>query len=42
MSELVSYLNTWPNQNCNNAGDGVNYTCFNWSAPISDTANVRL
>jgi hypothetical protein len=23
---MLAYLNTWPNPNCNNAGDGVNYT----------------
>ena len=39
---MLAYLNTWPNPNCNNAGDGVNYTCFNWSGPISDTANVYI
>jgi hypothetical protein len=41
-SVVTSYLNTWQNPNCNNTGDGVNYDCFNWSAPISDTANVYI
>jgi hypothetical protein len=39
---MLTYLNTWPNPNCNNAGDGFNYSCFNWSAPISDNANVYI
>jgi Carboxypeptidase regulatory-like domain len=39
---ILQYLNTWPNQNCNNQGDGVNYVCFNFSAPISDTQNVYI
>jgi len=41
-SVMTSYLNTWPAPNCNNTGDGVNYDCFNWSAPISDTSNVYI
>jgi hypothetical protein len=41
-SPMVEYLNTWPNQNCNNAGDGLNYVCFNFSAPIADTENVWI
>jgi hypothetical protein len=39
---MLTYLNTWPTPNCNNAGDGFNYSCFNWSAPISDNANVYI
>jgi hypothetical protein len=39
---LLLYLSTWPTPNCNNAGDGVNYSCFNWSGPISDKANVYI
>ena len=39
---MLTYLNTWPKPNCNNAGDGFNYSCFNWSAPISDNANVYI
>src|SRR6266567_737513 len=39
---VLQYLNTFPASNCNNAGDGVNYTCFNFSAPISDTENVYI
>jgi hypothetical protein len=41
-SAMTQYLNTWPTQNCNNAGDGLNYVCFNFSAPISDTENVYI
>ena len=33
----AAYLNTLPTPNCNNTGDGVNYGCFNFAAPISDT-----
>jgi hypothetical protein len=39
---VLQYLNTFPASNCNNAGDGLNYTCFNFSAPISDTENVYI
>ncbi len=39
---MLAYLSTWPTPNCNNAGDGVNYSCFNWSGPISDTANIYI
>jgi hypothetical protein len=39
---VLQYLNTFPKPNCNNAGDGLNYTCFNFSAPISDTKNVYI
>jgi hypothetical protein len=41
-SAVLTYLNSFPAPNCNNAGDGLNYSCFNWSAPISDTANVYI
>jgi hypothetical protein len=41
-SAVLKYLNTFPAANCNNAGDGFNYSCFNWSAPISDTSNVYI
>jgi hypothetical protein len=41
-SAVLKYLNTFPATNCNNAGDGYNYSCFNWSAPISDTSNVYI
>lgn len=38
-----AYMNsTYPKANCSNTGDGLNYGCFNWSAPISDTANVYI
>ena len=39
---VLDYLKTFPASNCNNAGDGLNYTCFNFSAPISDTENVYI
>jgi len=39
---VVQYLNTWPAPNCNNTGDGVNYGCFNFAAPISDTSNIYI
>ncbi|MCU1239753.1 MAG: Cna B-type protein [Candidatus Acidoferrum typicum] len=39
---VLAYLNTFPAPNCNNAGDGLNYSCFNFSAPISDTKNEYI
>ena len=39
---VLQYLNTFPAPNCNNAGDGFNYSCFNFSAPISDTKNEYI
>ena len=39
---VLSYLNTFPAPNCNNAGDGLNYSCFNFSAPISDIKNEYI
>jgi Carboxypeptidase regulatory-like domain len=39
---MLKYLNTFPAPNCNNTGDGLNYGCFNFSAPISDVANVYI
>ncbi|MGB8459748.1 MAG: carboxypeptidase-like regulatory domain-containing protein [Candidatus Acidiferrum sp.] len=39
---MLNYLNTFPSPNCNNAGDGFNYSCFNFSAPISLTENVYI
>jgi hypothetical protein len=39
---MLKYLNTYPAPNCNNTGDGLNYGCFNFSAPISDIANVYI
>jgi len=41
-SPVVSYLNTWPTPNCNSTGDGVNYSCFNFAAPISDVSNIYI
>jgi hypothetical protein len=39
---MLKYFNSFPATNCNNAGDGFNYGCFNWSAPIGDTMNVYI
>ncbi|PYU73536.1 MAG: hypothetical protein DMG52_14580 [Acidobacteria bacterium] len=39
---VLQYLNTWPKSNCNNAGDGLNYTCFNFSGPISAKENIYI
>ncbi len=39
---VIKYLNTWPNPNCSSVGDGVNYDCFNFAAPITDTDNVYI
>jgi len=39
---MLQYLNTFPNSNCNNAGDGLNYTCFNFSGSISDKKNEYI
>ena len=41
-SPVMAYLNTFPTPNCNNTGDGVNYSCFNFAAPISDTSNIYI
>jgi hypothetical protein len=41
-SAVVQYLNTWPKSNCSSVGDGVNYDCFNFAAPITDTDNVYI
>ena len=38
----LQYLNTWPTSNSNACGDGFNYQCFNFSGPISETANVYI
>ena len=39
---VATYLSTFPAPNCNNTGDGVNYGCFNFAAPISDTSNIYI
>lgn len=39
---VLDYLKTFPAPNCNNAGDGLNYSCFNFSAPISDIKNEYI
>ena len=39
---MLKYFNSFPAANCNNAGDGYNYSCFNWSAPIGDTKNEYI
>src|SRR5579859_305699 len=41
-SAVMKYLNTWPTSNSNSCGDGFNYTCFNFSGPISDTKNEYI
>jgi len=39
---ILQYLNTWPTSNSSACGDGYNYTCFNYSAPISETENEYI
>lgn len=39
---MVQYLNTWPLPNISNVGDGVNFSGFNWRAPISDNQDVYI
>jgi carboxypeptidase family protein len=39
---VLDYLKTFPAPNCSNQGDGLNYSCFNFSAPISDTKNEYI
>jgi hypothetical protein len=43
-SPVMKYLNTFPAPNSTNCptADGLNYVCYNWSAPISDTENVYI
>jgi len=38
----LKYLNTWPVSNSNSCGDGLNYACYNFSGPISDTKNEYI
>ncbi len=38
----LNYLNTWPTSNSASCGDGLNYACFNFSGPISDTKNEYI
>jgi len=39
---VLKYLNTWPKSNSSSCGDGFNYTCFNFSGPISDKKNEYI
>jgi hypothetical protein len=39
---MLKYFNSFPATNCGQAGDGLNYGCFNWSAPITDNSNVYI
>ena len=39
---ILQYLNTWPTSNSNACGDGYNYSCFNYSAPISENKNEYI
>ena len=39
---VLQYLNTWPTPNSSACGDGYNYTCFTYSAPISEDMNVYI
>jgi len=41
-SPVMQYLNTWPKSNSSACGDGYNYSCFNFSGPISDTKNEYI
>ena len=41
-SAILQYLNTWPTSNSSACGDGYNYTCFNYSAPISETKDEYI
>lgn len=40
---ILNYLNTWPAPNTSGCGgDGFNYSCFNYSAPISENKNEYI
>jgi len=43
-SVVVKYLNSFPTPNSTDCptADGLNYVCYNWSAPISDDENVYI
>jgi len=41
-SPVLKYLQSWPTPNSSACGDGYNYTCFNFSGPISDTKNEYI
>jgi hypothetical protein len=43
-SVVMKYLNSFPTPNSTNCptADGLNYVCYNWSAPISDDENVYI
>ncbi|HWZ99174.1 MAG TPA: carboxypeptidase-like regulatory domain-containing protein [Candidatus Dormibacteraeota bacterium] len=38
----LAFLNTFPNSNSPNAGDGLNYQGINFAAPISETKNEYI
>lgn len=38
----MNYMQSFPQPNDLNVGDGVNYVGFNWAAPVSDTQNVYI
>jgi hypothetical protein len=38
----MAYMQTFPQPNNLNVGDGVNYVGFNWAAPVSDVQNVYI
>ncbi len=41
-SAAMTYLNTFPNSNSPNAGDGLNYQGINFAAPISEKKNEYI
>jgi len=41
-SVAMAYMQTFPQPNNLNVGDGVNYVGFNWAAPVSDVQNVYI
>jgi hypothetical protein len=38
----MTYMQSFPQPNDLNVGDGVNYVGFNWAAPVSDVQNVYI
>lgn len=38
----LAYMQSFPQPNDLNVGDGVNYVGFNWAAPVSDIQNVYI
>src|SRR6266404_4480648 len=41
-SVVMTYLKKWPTSNSSSCGDGFNYTCLNFSGPISDKKNEYI